>query len=101
MNKPNIDKETEELLDDDQLRNWFQSRDPSRKKPNPFLDEEAQENYGGGKSSSLTIKQETKEKEYGVSYSEHRRHLRQIARHFTFIGISIALIIVIFLIVLI
>jgi hypothetical protein len=84
----------EDILNDDDIRKFFQSRDPDRKKSNPFISEETAEQYGG-KASSLTKKEEVEEKVFGVSFSEHTKHLRQVARHFTWIGISVGLLIAI------
>jgi len=89
--------EISEELDDDQIREWFQSRDPDRKKVDPFLTEEAKESLGG-KASPLTIKEEIEqEKSYGVSYSQHTKHIRDVARHFFFVGSSAALFVAIIL----
>ena len=93
MNKNDIPDE----LDDDQIRAWFQSRDPNRPKPNPFLTAEAEESVRG-KASSLTIKQEKKEEKlYGISFSQHTKHIKEVARHFFFIGLSVALFVAIVL----
>ncbi len=84
-------------LDDDQLREWFQSRDPNRKKVNPFLTAEAEESVKG-KAAPLTITEEAKEeKAYGISYSQHEKNIRDVSRHFFFIGSSVALLIAIIL----
>ena len=92
------DKNTlSEELDDDQIREWFKSRDPNRKKPNPFLTEEAEEAVRG-KASTLTVKKEKEEEKlYGISYSQHTKHIREVARHFFFVGSSVALFVAIVL----
>lgn len=96
MNKE-LTPDLEEILDDEKIREWFQSRDPNRKKVNPFLDEEAAELYSG-KASSLTPSEEkAKDKLYGISYSEHERHIRNVAKNFVYIGIAIGLTIAIIL----
>jgi len=91
MSKEN---ELEKVLDDDQLRDWFRSRDPERRKIDPFISEEAAEEFGG-KSSVLTVKEE--EKIHGVSFSEHTRLVKNVSMNFTWIGISIGLILAIIL----
>ena len=87
--------ELEKVLDDDQIRNWFTSRDPERKKINPFITEEAAEEFGG-KASVLTVKEE-EEKVHGVSFSEHTKQVKNVSISFTWIGISIGLILAIIL----
>ena len=92
MSKEN---ELEKVLDDDQLRDWFRSRDPERKKIDPFISEEAAEEFGG-QSSVLTVKAE-EEKIHGVSFSEHTKQVKNVSVNFTWIGISIGLILAIIL----
>ena len=82
--------ELEKVLDDDQIRNWFTSRDPERKKINPFITEEAAEEFGG-RASVLTAKEE-EEKVHGVSFSEHTKQVKSVSISFTWVGISIGLI---------
>ena len=89
-------KEVEELLNDDNIRQWYQSRDPNRKKVNPFIDEETSEMYAG-KASPLKTVEEEEEKVYGVSFSEHMKHIREVSWNFTWIGMSIGLIIAVVL----
>ncbi len=91
-NKSDISDE----LDDEQIRAWFQSRDPSRKKVDPFLTDEARESVKG-KASPLTIKEEKEEKAYGISFSQHSKHVRNVARHFFFFGSSVTLVVAIIL----
>lgn len=86
----------EEELDDDAIREWFASRDPNRPKVNPFLTDEAEESVRG-KASSLTIKKEEKEKLYGISYSQHTKSVREVARHFFLIGSAVTLFVAIVL----
>lgn len=81
--------ELEKVLDDDQLRDWFKSRDPERKKIDPFISEEAAEEFGG-KSSTLAIKEE-EEKVHGISFSEYTKQVKSISINFTWVGISIGL----------
>ncbi len=87
--------ELEKVLDDDQIRSWFTSRDPERKKINPFITEEAAEEFGG-KASVLKVKEE-EEKVHGVSFSEHTKQVKNVSMNFTWIGISIGLILAIIL----
>lgn len=92
MNKEN---ELEKVLDDDELRDWFRSRDPERKKIDPFISEEAAEEFGG-KASALTVKEE-EEKVHGISFSEYTKQVKSISINFTWVGISIGLILAIIL----
>lgn len=88
-------KSVSELLDDDKIREYFLSRDPNRTKPNPFLTVEAEEQYGG-KASRLKIigeTTETEEKSYGISYSQHQKHVKDVAIKFLGLGISLGLLI--------
>lgn len=96
MNDTNLPEDLDDELDDDQIREWFQSRDPNRKKVDPFLTEEAAE-LVQGKASPLTIKSEKEEIEHGVSFSQHTKHVRNVARHFFFFGSSVALTVAIIL----
>ena len=97
--KTELSKEMEELLDDDAIREWFQGRNPDRPKANPFLDPEVEESLSG-RASVLTPKEdvETKEKVYGISYSQHTKHIRTVARHYFLIGSATALVLAIFLV---
>lgn len=102
-NDKNISKKTEDLLSDEDIRNWFQSRDPNRKKSNPFLTDDAKEQYTG-KASKLKIVGDVKkdeERDWGVSYSEHQRHLKQSSKNFMWIGINGGLLISILLVIII
>ena len=92
MSKEN---ELEKVLDDDQLRDWFKSRDPERKKIDPFISEEAAEEFGG-RASALMVKEE-EEKIHGVSFSEYAKQIKNVSMNFTWIGISIGLILAIIL----
>ena len=84
-------KGLDDELNDDQIREWFNSRDPNRKRIDPFLTEDAREDYSG-RASPLTVREkDPKEKVYGVSYTQHRKHIASVARHFAWIGISIGL----------
>ena len=85
------DENMQDLLDDDDIRNYFQSRDPARKKPDPFIDLESADK---GKASVLTPKEET-EDIHGVSFSQHVKQIRETARHYLWIGLSIGLVIAI------
>lgn len=99
----NISKKAEELLSDDDIRSWFESRDPKRKKSNPFLTDDAKEQYTG-KASKLTIVDDVKkdeERDWGVSYSEHQRHLKQSSKNFMWIGINGGLFLSILLVIII
>lgn len=87
-----------QLLDDDQIREWFASRDPNRKKVNPFIDEETDSEYN--KKAARKVQTEDKEpdeKAYGITHSQHQSHIRDVARHFTWIGISAGLLLAIVL----
>lgn len=83
------DDELKELLDDDDLRNYFNGRDPNRKKIDPFTDEETA-NQHKGKASVLAPKEETEEV-HGVSFSQHVKRIREAARHYLWIGLSLGL----------
>ena len=85
-----------EELDDDQIREWFESRDPNRKKIDPFLTDEARESVKG-KSTPLVIKEDKEATEHGISFSQHSMHVRNVARHFFFFGSSVALVVAIIL----
>lgn len=97
--KNNIDDDTRDMadsnlleaLDDEDIRKWFESRDPSRAKPNPFLTSDAEESVRG-RASSLKIIEEDEESEqpWGVSYTQHQKHVRDVARHFFWAGMTIA-----------
>ncbi len=95
--KKKIDDEMEDLLDDDDLRKFFQSRDPDRPKSNPFLDADVEESIRG-KASTLTPKEVVEEENvYGISYTQHTKHIRDVARHFFLIGSAAALVLAIVL----
>ena len=81
------DDEMKELLDDDDLRNYFQGRDPKRKKVDPNISLETAEQ---GKASVLTPKKETEEA-HGVSFSQHVKQIRVTARHYLWIGLILGL----------
>lgn len=89
------ESELEKVLDDDQLRDWFKSRDPERKKIDPFISEETAEEFGG-KASTLLVKEE-EEKIHGISFSEYTKQVKNISINFTWVGISIGLILAIIL----
>ena len=76
-----------DLLDDDDIRNYFQSRDPSRKKT--FIDPDETTKFYG-KAGALKPK-ENEEEVHGVSFTQHVKRTKEAARHFTWIGISIGL----------
>ena len=88
-------EEIESVLNDDDIRNWFLSRDPDRKKVNPFIDEEAAEMYRGQASSLTPAEEKSNDKVYGISFSQHERHIKNVSKYFTFFGIAIGLIIAI------
>lgn len=94
MEKNKLTADMKDILDDDQLRDYFESRDPKRKKNDPFLDADVEESVRG-KSSGLTVKQPKEEKEYGISYSQHQKHTKNIARHFFFMGVIMSLLLAI------
>lgn len=93
-----ISDDIEDLLDDDDIRKFFQGRDPDRPKVYPFLDPDVEESIRG-KASTLTPKEvvEDKEKVYGISYTQHTKHIRDVARHFFLVGSAVALILAIVL----
>lgn len=76
-----------ELLDDDDLRTYFNSRDPNRKKVDPNINLETAEQ---GKASVLKPKEETEEV-HGVSFSQHVKRIREASRHYLWIGLSLGL----------
>lgn len=78
-----------DLLDDDDIRNYFKSRDPNRKKIDPIIDLETAEQHKG-KASALSPKEETEEI-HGVSFSQHIKQIRETARHYVWIGIAMGL----------
>lgn len=75
-----------DLLDDDDIRNYFQSRDPKRKKTFINPDETSTTH---GKASALKPKED--EEVHGVSFTQHVKRTKEAARHFTWIGISVGL----------
>lgn len=88
----NNEQSIEDLLDDDQIREFFESRDPNREKPSPFLTEEAEEQYSGRASKLKTVSEDTEEEEvYGISYTQHQKHIRQVAFRFTWVGMCLGL----------
>lgn len=95
MEEKDNDKSLETLMNDDQLREWFYSRDPERKKSNPFLTEDAEKQYTG-KSSTLTkVEKVEDEKSWGISYSEHDAHLKKTSKTYFWLGVITGLIIAI------
>ena len=80
-------KDIKALMDDDDIRKYFQSRDPARKKVDPFIGLESADQ---GKASALTPKEEVEEV-HGVSFTEHVKRIREAARHYIWIGISLGL----------
>lgn len=90
-NDKSVSKETEELLNDDDIREWFRSRDPDRKKTNPFLTDDAEKQYTGRASKLAIINKDDKEQIWGISYSEHQKHLKQSSKNFMWVGINIGL----------
>lgn len=83
-----------DLLDDDDIRNYFQSRDPNRKKPVYYTDDDTA--HTKGKATALKPK-ENNEEVHGVSFTQHVKRTKEAARHFTWIGISIGLFLAIIL----
>ena len=83
------DEELKKLLDDDDIRGYFQGRDPTRKKVDPRIAFEHEEE-DKGKASALTPKEETEEV-HGVSFSQHVKRIREAARHYLWIGLSLGL----------
>ncbi len=81
------------LNDDDDLRDYFNSRDPKRKKPSPGLTEEAADQVKG-KASVLTPKEDKKEV-HGVSFSQHMKNISETRRRGIWVGISIGLLVAI------
>lgn len=83
------DDDMKELMDDDDIRNYFKGRDPDRKKVDPIIDLDAAEQYKG-KASALSPKEETEEI-HGVSFSQHIKQIRETARHYIWIGLALGL----------
>ena len=85
-----------DLLDDDDIRNFFQSRDPNRKKPDPFLTTESADRYKG-KASALTPKENIDDEIeiHGISFTQHVKNIKETARHYLWLGISIGLVLAI------
>ncbi len=97
-NDKKVSENMEELLDDDDIRKFFQSRDPDRLKVDPFLDSDLEESIRG-KASTLTPKEAVEEERvYGISYTQHTKHIRDVARHFSLIGSAAALMLAVFLV---
>ena len=92
------DKEMKELLDDDKIREFFMSRDPSRPKPSPFLTDDEERSYTGKASKLTLVEEEKEEKTYGVSYSEHQHHSKQVAFRFFNLGLILGLLLSIVLV---
>lgn len=85
------DDKLEELLGDKDIMEYFLSRDPNRKKADPFLTEDSQKAYTGRASSLTKVEKRDEEDVWGVSYSQHQKHVNDTARNFTWIGISIGI----------
>lgn len=89
-----------QLNHDQQLLDWFKSRDPDRVKASPFSDSETAEQYGAkstkpNKSPDSTVQQE--QDGLGVSFTQHEWHIKYVSRNFTYIGIAIGLFVAIVL----
>jgi len=86
------DEELKQLLDDDDLRDYFNGRDPNRKKSDPFISEETA-NRHRGKSTVLTTKDvpEEKQETHGISFTQHVKSIKETARQYMWIGISVGL----------
>lgn len=94
----NEEDELKQLLDDDDIRRYFQGRDPERKKPNPGLTEDIAEQIQG-KASALTPKEVKNEDDvHGVSFSQHIKSVRETKKHYIWIGICAGLTIAIILV---
>ena len=91
------DNNIEKILDDDELRAWFMSRDPERKKNNPFLTDEAAEQFNGKASSLQTVDEDDGEKVWGISFSEHDRHVKKVSNAWFWVGLSTGLLLAIIL----
>ena len=90
------EKELKELLDDDDIRKYFQSRDPERKKPNPGLTEDTADQLKG-RASALKPKEEAEDDVHGVSFSQHMKAISNTRRRCILAGISTGLFIAIIL----
>ena len=93
----NEEDELKQLLDDDDIRRYFQGRDPERKKPNPGLTEDTADQIQG-KASVLTPKVEKDDDVHGVSFSQHIKSIRETKKHYIWIGICVGLAIAIILV---
>ena len=88
-------KELKEILDDEDIRKYFQSRDPNRKLPNPGLTEETADELKG-KASVLKPKEE-KEDAHGISFTQYIKGIKETLRRGILVGISIGLFLAIIL----
>lgn len=87
-------------MDDDDIRRWFESRDPNRKKPNPFITQESAEQYGARPQLTQPVSSPDAEVSQGPSFSDHDRHIRETARRFAYMGAAAALAVAIVLVLL-
>ena len=86
------EEDMKSLLDDDDIRKYFKSRDPERKKPVYYSDDDTVNTKG--KATSLKPKEDTEEV-HGVSFTQHVKHIKETARHFSWLGIAIGMFIAI------
>ena len=89
------EKELKAILDDDDIRRYFESRDPNRKLPNPGLTEDTADELKG-KASVLTPKEE-KEDVHGVSFTQHVKRIKETLRRGVLGGIALGLLLAIVL----
>lgn len=91
-------------LDDEDIRRWFESRDPERKKPNPFITQETAEQWSpkprGLTSVNSPANSAQSDQPGPPTFTEHDRHIREVARRFTYMGAAAALAVAIVLVLL-
>jgi hypothetical protein len=95
--KKDDQEDMKDILDDDDIRNYFKSRDPERKHMNPGLTPEISDSMQG-KASVLKTKETPDEEIHGVSFTQHTKSINNTKRHFGFLGAIFALIICIILV---
>ena len=98
---PKNDDLESQLDNDQQLMDWFKSRDPDRVKASPFRDSEMAEQYGAKPTKSNKSQDNTDQQQeqdgLGVSFTQHEWHIKHVSKNFTFIGIAIGLFVAIVL----
>lgn len=95
-------------LDDEDIRRWFESRDPERKKPNPFITQETAEQWSPKPRGLTSVNSPANSPANSAqsdqpgppTFTEHDRHIREVARRFTYMGAAAALAVAIVLVLL-